>query len=128
MSIVFQEIPLKTDAYYEQLVTLQGTLYVLTFIYSSYYGKWHMNLKTSTGTEIAMGIGLVPSYPMLLDYALEHHGITGAFWLLPITPESNSADNRPGSLQYALPDTTQDVRALATYYQLFYAYDDEEDG
>lgn len=114
MSIVFQEIPLKTDAYYEELVTLQGTLYVLTFIYSSHYGRWHMNLKTSTGTEMVMGVALVPDFPMMLDYALEHYGITGAFWLMPITPESYK-------------DTTTDVKALATYYQLYYAYDDEED-
>lgn len=114
MSIITQQIPLDTVACYEQLVALEGSLFTLTFTFSDHYGSWHMDIKTSTGVRIVDGVRLVPLYPMILDYALSHLGLSGAFYLMPIT----SVD-----LQ-RLPDTTTKVDQLATYYTLQYMYDD----
>lgn len=114
MSIITQQVPLQDSAYYEQLVTLEGQLFMLTFVYSDHYGVWHMDIRTSQGVRIIDGVKLVPLYPMCLDYALEHMGITGAFYLIPKTVVDLSQ----------LPDLTTDVKNLFTYYTLQYMYDD----
>ncbi len=112
MTVIKTELPLRKFPYYSYSADVEGIVRNFVFTFSDHYGVWHMDIYNPDNEEVVTGIKLVPDYPMLLDYALEHKGITGAFYLMPISAENYK-------------DFSTDVEALATYYQLFYFYDDE---
>lgn len=72
-------LPLYPDPYYTYSLALQGVSYNLEFIYNERSQLYYLNLLDSTSSPIVMGVALVPSYPIILDYPLQP--LTGWFWL-----------------------------------------------
>lgn len=112
MTVIKTDLPLKTFPYYSYSATVENIVRNFVFTFSDHYGVWHMDIYNPDNEVVIEGVRLVPDYPMLLDYALEHKGLTGAFYLMPINPG-------------IYKDFSTDVEALATYYKLSYFYDDE---
>lgn len=118
MAIVTQVIPLDSYPFHEENVALQGQLYTLSFTYNETAQSWYLDIKTASKLSVVEGIRMVPSYPMLLDLALEEYGLTGALYLLPLNPKPENGTT---------PDPGTTIQNLATYYELKYIYDDGDD-
>jgi hypothetical protein len=79
MTLKIVNLPLYSDSYYTYALALQGVSYNLEFIYNERCGLYFLNFLNSDSVPIVEGIALTPSYPILLDYALEP--LTGWLWL-----------------------------------------------
>lgn len=111
MSTAYVSIPLDSSSYYGMSVSLEGNSYNLDFIYNERTKLYHLSLFDADNNSLVEGVGLVPSYPILLDYALP--SLTGYFWL-----GSNSTINTEKYKEF--PDK------ISEYYSLFYIYTKED--
>lgn len=111
MALVNINLPLYSDPYYSYAVSLQGTSYIVELIYNERCSLYFMNLLTADSVPILEGVGVVPSYPVALDYAL--FPLTGWFWLEP----KEILLSEPYK---AYPDK------LDQYYNFYYSYISEE--
>lgn len=64
-----QQVPTYTDAYYTEVVTLEGTDYLLQFDYSPRESCYYMSIATPDGADIVSGIKIVSSWPLIYKYA-----------------------------------------------------------
>jgi hypothetical protein len=111
MSLQYIRLPLFEDAFYSYSVALEDISYVVNIRYNERSEQWIMDLLSADSSPIATGVGIVPLYPIMLDYAIT--GMTGFFWLEPIAEMNNE--------QYK-----QFPEKLNQYYRMFYLYDNGE--
>lgn len=111
MSTQYVVMPLFEDAFYSYSISLQDETYVVSVQYNERSEQWLLNLADADSVPIFSGVGLVPLYPIALDYAI--FPLTGFFWLEPIA-EINAE-------QYKMyPEQ------LNQYYRMYYIYEEEE--
>ena len=103
----YVDIPLRDDAFYDLSIALEGNSYIIEFTYNERMSLYTLSLYDSERNPIVLGVGLVPEYPILLDYAIPN--MTGYF-LLTRKPVNIS---EPYKLY---PDQ------LSQYYYLVYIY------
>jgi hypothetical protein len=88
---------------------LEGQSYVLKVRYNERSEQWFLDFYREDTTAIMLGVGIVPNYPIALDYAIA--GLNGFFWLESIAE---------------LP--TEDYKTypeeLYQYYRFFYIFED----
>lgn len=109
MTTVTIEMPLFSDLKYRYGMTLEGVSYQFTFYWNARGKQWHMDIRLEDQTPVVLGIGMVPQYPMLIDYNLEQIGMTGYFLLMPVN----------------LAVTTQiddEASVMPEFFRLFYRY------
>ena len=102
-------LPLYQDLIYRYGVTLEEEAKQFTFYWNSRCAQWHMDIHNEDRTVIVQGIPLVTQYPILADFPLENHGLTGYFMLLPINT----------SQVQTLDDSSQ---IMPQFFELFYIY------
>lgn len=103
------ELPLYTDPIYRYGATIEEESKQFTFYWNARCAQWHMDIHNEDQTEVVLGIPLVAQYPMLADYPLNSHGMTGYFQLLPINASQ--------------VDTLNDsILIMPQFFELFYIY------
>ena len=102
------DVPLLDEPFYDLSISLQGNSYILEFTYNERMSLYTMSLYDAERNPIVLGVGLVPEYPILLDYAIPN--MTGYF-LLTRKPTNIS---EPYKLY---PDQ------LSQYYYLMYVFE-----
>lgn len=110
MTIQVLDIELATDPDYQFIVPLEGVSYLLRLYYNERLEQWVIDLLTSGDDPIVLGAGIVPEYPLFVDYGITN--LSGFFWLQPIGKNQN--------------ETVQNPFDLKKYYDLWYVYDDGE--
>jgi len=100
-------LPLFADPYYSYPIALQGSSYILEFIYNERTQLYSLSLFDSESNPIVVGEALVPNYPIFKDYAI--FPLTGFFWM----EEKADIISEPYK---AYPDS------LDQYYNLYYLY------
>lgn len=111
MTDFYIPLPLYPDADYNYAVNLQGESYILDFKYNERAGLYFLSLYTAENTPLALGVGLVPTYPIMKDYAL--NTLTGFFWM----EEKANIISEPYKV---FPDS------IDQYYNLFYLYSTDD--
>lgn len=106
----YVDIPIQDDAFYDLSIALEGNSYIIEFTYVERMSLYTISLYDAERNPIVLGVGLVPEYPIMLDYAIPE--LTGYF-LLTRKPTNIS---EPYKLY---PDT------LSEYYYLIYVYSEE---
>lgn len=106
----YVSVPLDDSSYYGLSISLEGNSYNLDFIYNERSKLYHISLYDADNNPIVVGAGLVPSYPIFLDYALNN--LTGYFWL-------GSTSELSVERYKEFPDK------ISEYYKLFYIYNTE---
>lgn len=102
------DLPLYDDADYTYSVSLQSQSYIVRIYYVERCKLWYLSLFEEDQTPVFQGLGMVPDYPITLDYL--NNNLTGFFRLSPI-PAYKSID------PYLLyPDK------IAQYYTFSYVY------
>lgn len=111
MTVQYVPLPLFTDADYSYSIALEGEAFIFRAYYNERATQWFFDLNFEDGTPLVLGVGLVPSYIIGLDYVLTP--ITGYIWLEPIgTINTEKYKEFPFE--------------LSEYYKCFYIYDDGE--
>lgn len=109
MAIKHVILPLKNEIDYKFNITLQAVSYTIRLTYTETLNLYTMKVSDVNGVTLISGVGLVPNYPIALDYVIS--GLTGAFFLLPkATTTTEFYKTYPTS--------------LADYYELSYIYND----
>lgn len=103
-------LPLYSDADYNYAVNLQGNSYILDFKYNERAGLYFISLYTAENVPLVLGDALVPTYPIMKDYAL--NTLTGFFWL----EEKANIISEPYKLY---PDKIDE------YYNFYYIFSEE---
>lgn len=107
MALKYIELPLYPNADYEYSVALEGQSYLMRFTYNETMKLYTIEMLTSELVTLISGVGLVPNYPLLLDYNIG--GLTGSFVMIPIS-------DKPIEFYKLYPDK------LDQYYKLSYVY------
>lgn len=103
----YVDIPIEDYPIYDLSISLEGNSYILEFIYNEKMEMYTFSLYDSSRKPIVLGVGLVPEYPMLLDYAIPN---LNGYFLLTAKPTNVSEPYK----QY--PDQ------LSQYYYMTYVY------
>ena len=107
MTTLFIELPLYDSPDYTYQVNLEGNSYGLRFIYNEVMQQTLLTIYNSKVEVLVAGVGLVPNYPIALEYVVPD--LTGTFLLLPtFTTDDEFYNTYPRNLQQ--------------YYTLSYAY------
>lgn len=96
-----------TSPFYEYSVSLEGNSYIIEIVYNERTQLNYLSLYDSDRNPIVLGTGLVPGYPIMVDYALPL--LTGFFLLI-----------QKGELQSEPYKTFPDK--LNQYYSFVYTY------
>lgn len=102
------DIPIIDEPFYDLSISLEGSSYIIEFTYNERMSLYTLSLFDAERNPIVLGVGLVPEYPILLDYAIPE--MTGYF-LLTRKPTNIS---EPYKLY---PDQ------LSQYYYLMYVFE-----
>ena len=111
MTIQYVQLPLFDSSNYFFTASLEGIAYQIWLYYNERMEQWIFNLQDVEGNPIILGEGVVPRYPMLLDYNIPD--LSGYFWFEPIGKNQNETLINPFELK--------------KYYTLYYIYDDGEE-
>lgn len=111
MTDYYISLPLYSDPDYNYAVNLQGNSYILDFKYNERAGLYFISLYTAENVPLVLGDALVPTFPIMKDYAL--NTLTGFFWM----EEKASIISEPYK---AYPDK------IDQYYNLFYIYSTDD--
>lgn len=103
-------LPLYPDPDYNYAVNLQGESYILDFKYNERAGLYFMSLYTAENVPLVLGDALVPTFPIMKDYAL--NTLTGFFWM----EEKANIISEPYK---AYPDKIDE------YYNFYYIFSEE---
>lgn len=104
----YVDIPIIDEPFYDLSISLEGNSYIIEFTYNERMSLYTLSLFDAERNPIVLGVGLVPEYPILLDYAIPE--MTGYF-LLTRKPTNIS---EPYKLY---PDQ------LSQYYYLVYVFE-----
>ena len=111
MTDYYVPLPLYPDPDYNYAVNLPGESYILDFKYNERAGLYFMSLYTAENVPLVLGAALVPTFPIMKDYAL--NTLTGFFWM----EEKASIISEPYK---AYPDK------IDQYYNLFFIYSSDD--
>ncbi len=92
-----QVIVTSADPFSQQLVTLEGTTFLLTFQYNQREDTWYFSIATSEGDDLYNGMKLVCSWPLTRKCA-DSRMPQGEFFVI-----SNTDDNTPPGLNDLAP-------------------------
>lgn len=104
-------IPLFNLPYYSYSIALEGASYILQFVYNERTQLYSMNILTADNVPVLMGVGVVPSYPITIDYTLT--GLSGWFWM-------QEKATSPSEAYKQYPDR------IDQFYDFFYSYVTED--
>lgn len=104
-------LPLYADSDYDYAVNLQGQSYILNFTYNERSSLYFLSLYTADNVPLVTSIALVPTYPIMLDYAL--NTLTGFFWM----EEKSNIISEPYKVY---PDKINE------YYNFFFIYQTDD--
>jgi len=83
--------------YYDQEVQLEGTIYIFSYLWAPRETCWYLNILDQDENQIATGIKLVVTWPLLLKYAAQATIPPGRLILIDMT--GNNQDIQvPGDL------------------------------
>lgn len=101
-------LPLYPETIYSYFVNLEGDSYKLLFDYNETMQLYTLSIYDQDSVPLVTGLGLVPNYPIGLDFIIKN--LTGTFLLLP---------NGEVPVEYykLYPDK------IDKYYTLSYVYD-----
>lgn len=111
MALKYVRLPLYADSYHSYSISLEGVSYILKLRYNERSEQWFIDLFLEDNTPLLLGMGLVPSYPIGLDYAIEN--LSGFFWMESIAEIEEE--------KYKVYPTD-----IYQYYRFFYIYEDGE--
>lgn len=111
MVMVAVALPLFDDPSYSYNVSLEGNSYDLKFEYNERSNLYFLSLSDADDNLIVGGEALIPTYPILIDYALPL--LSGFIWMEEVS-------NTVFQPYKQFPDK------LSQYYTLSYSYDDGE--
>lgn len=111
MAIRYVTIPLSDDTFYGMAIALEGVSYSIDINYNERSELYYLSLYDADRNPLVLGVGLVPSYPITVDYRISN--LTGFFWMFA----NSSATSEPYK---DFPDK------ISQYYTLIYAYELEE--
>jgi hypothetical protein len=103
-------VPLYEDPFYSYAISLEGESYILEFQYNERAELYFLSIYTADREPVVLGVGVVPYYPITLDYILP--GLSGYFWL-----EEKATYNSEPYKEY--PDKIHE------YYNAYYIYSSE---
>lgn len=106
-SIKYIDLPLFPDMDYSYAASLEDSSYLLRITYNQTMQLYTIAISDVDLNMLISGVGLVPNYPILLDYVIE--GLTGSFILAPNT-------DKPIEFYKIYPDQ------IHKYYTLSYVY------
>lgn len=101
-------IKLLNDAFYTTELDLQGNRFRLQFSYNERTATYYLDLFTLAGVPIVYGLALVPDTGLLSQIDLSEYGLTGWFYLIPL---SSSTTISPS------PTTFGDAFKLLYFYE-----------
>lgn len=67
----YQVIPTSPDAFYTEIVTLEGVDFQLSFQYSQRESCYYMSIATPDGTDLLNGVKLVANISLIGKYAYD---------------------------------------------------------
>lgn len=102
------DVPLLDEPFYDLSISLEGNSYIVEFTYNERMSLYTLSLFDAERNPIVLGVGLVPEYPILLDYAIPE---MSGYFLLTRKPTNIS---EPYKLY---PDQ------LSQYYYLMYVFE-----
>lgn len=112
MAIKYVDLPLFNSPDYRYTVALEGDYYTLRFTYNEIMSLYTLMILDSNKNAILAGVGVVPFYPITLDYVVP--GLTGSFILIPISDQDKEF--------YKIYP-----QQLNEYYTFQYIYDEQTD-
>ena len=107
MANIYVDLLLDDSPIYEYSVSLEGNSYIIEIVYNERSQLYFMSLYDADRNPIVLGVGLVPGYPIMYDYALPN--LTGFFLLI----QKGELKAQPYK---EFPDK------LKQYYSLVYTY------
>lgn len=111
MTTKYVTLPLFPDPYYSYPISLEGVSYKLDFQYNERAKSYFLSLYLADGTPLVLVEALVPSYPILKDYAIAE--MSGFIWL-------EVKSNLQSEPYKEYPDQ------IDKYYNLYYIYNTED--
>ena len=108
--MIYVDIPIIDDPFYDLSISFEGNSYIMQFVYNERMQLYTMSLFDSDNVAIVQGVGLVPEYPITIDYAIPN--LSGYFLLT----KKATLISEPYK---TFPDK------LSEYYWLVYAYEPE---
>jgi len=62
-------VPTDADPFYDEVVNLEGTDYLMTFTYSQREDCYYLSVATPDGIALATGVKIVANWPLLHRFA-----------------------------------------------------------
>lgn len=109
MALIQVDLPLANSPDYKFSIALEGSYYSIRLTYNEIMQLYTMQIKDVDGNMLLAGVGIVPGYPITLDYVLT--GLTGTFLLI-------SKSEKEMEFYKLYPTRLKDC------YTLSYLYDD----
>lgn len=96
-------LPLYPDPDYTYVTTIEQIAYRLRFCFNIREQTWFLDVRYANNDPIALGVALIPNYPVLIDHDTP---FSGFFYLSSIGEEKNQ--------------TVQNPYEIWKYYELYY--------
>lgn len=101
-------LPLYPDADYIYTVAIEKVAYRIRLYYNIRKQSWVLDIRYASGDPVALGVSLVPNYPVLIDHEMP---FSGFFYLESKGREDNETINNPFEIW--------------KYYRFYYGYERE---
>lgn len=92
--MLYFEVPLRSDIpSYIQKVSLDETVYMLTFRYNARLGRWIMDINTVAGVALLSGLPLIQGMPLTYRFVGRTEAFPpGQFWVIDETGQGRDPD------------------------------------
>lgn len=110
MANIYVDLLLDDSPLYDYSVSLEGNSYIVEMQFNERTQLYHMSLYDADKNPLVLGVGLVPGFPIMADYALPN--LTGFFLLI----QKGELQSEPYK---KFPDK------LSQYYNLVFTYVEE---
>lgn len=88
----YLSLPLYPDSDYFYTVALEKVAYRIRLYYNLRKKAWAMDVRFANGEPIALGVSLIPNYPVLIDHEMP---FSGFFYLESRGKEVNETIDNP---------------------------------
>lgn len=99
-------LPLYPDPDYIYTVAIERIAYRIRLCFNIRSQSWSMDIRYASGDPVALGVSLVPNYPVLIDHEMP---FSGFFYLESKGKEANETVNNPFEIW--------------KYYNFYYGYE-----
>lgn len=110
MANIYVDLLLDDSPLYDYSFSLEGNSYIVEMQFNERTQLYHMSLYDADKNPLVLGVGLVPGFPIMADYALPN--LTGFFLLI----QKGELQSEPYK---KFPDK------LSQYYNLVFTYIEE---